>query len=987
MSSPDGAGAGRLRGAILAWVVVGAAVACALLQWFAVRPYLPPAGHGATLSGEGTVLASRLGRLSLARPPEPGALSGAVMVREVPPESAAAAAGLRPGDRVLGATSLVTGRSVDLATPPDAAADAMRRWREAYWLGVRGPLEVRVERPSGATTLRVERPAAWHLPWPQRLDALLAHIGPVFEVLSIVGAAVVLLLLRPRDPTALLIVCTLACAGTSAGGSLLGGESALPPPVSATLTVFSWLAMPLAFPLIAMAILYFPRKSAVLLRHPWLMAAPVAVALPMLVPAAATALFLSGADGLAGAAAWDASHPGLFSLSFAGGLALNVAAMAEGVWRYRHNPDQGERRRVAAATATLVLATLAFTIRDGLPALLAVAGVAVVYPWWVTLPLHLCTAVAGAGITYAVAVHRVLAPRVVIRQSLQYALARKTLGLAAALPTSLLVVSLVKQRDMSLADIVAGRPLFYAALLGLVVAGLRYRDRAQAWLDRRFFRAEYDARGVLLSLAGRIPYETDPNELTALVVGQIDAALHPRTVAVLVAGVEPETLVPVSVLHGTADTLPERGGIGTLLTWSDTPLELDLDDERSAAHRLPPDEIEWLRCTGAVLFVPLSGDDRGTRRLLGALVLGPKRSEEPYSADDRALLSSIAAQVSHGLDVARLRRRQTAAARAEDFGTTWPTSLPGGRVGAHPMVAECPTCGTCHEPALATCPIDGTPLRQGRLPRIVEGKYRVDRVLGRGGMGTVYCAHDMRLDRDVAIKVVRGELLSDPDARTRFRREARLVARLQHPGIVAVFDYGTTPDGAAFLVMEYVRGHDLRATLRAGGAMPPERVRALLRAIALPVEAAHRQGILHRDLKPENILLPDADVPVKVLDFGVAKLVGADPDAAPEHDTLTLAGQPIGTPAYMAPEQLAGAPVTPRTDVYALGAIGYELLTGAPPFGRGSLVDIAARQRAGVPPLERADVPEPLSAAIAQALSLDPAQRPATAAAFAAALG
>jgi predicted Ser/Thr protein kinase len=600
------------------------------------------------------------------------------------------------------------------------------------------------------------------------------------------------------------------------------------------------------------------------------------------------------------------------------------------------------------------------------------------------MPLHLCTAVAGAGITYAVAVHRVLAPRVVVRQSLRYALARKTLGLAAALPTTLLVVSLVNQRDRSLSEIVAGRPLFYAALLAIVVAAIRYGDRARAWLDRKYFRAEYDARGVLLSLAGRIPYETDPNELTALVVKQIDEALHPSTVAVLVAGVEPDTLVPVSVLHGTSDTLPARGGIGTMLTWSDTPLELDLDDERSAAHRLPPDEVEWLRCTGAVLLVPLSGDEQGTRRLLGALVLGAKRSEEPYSADDRALLSSIGAQVSLGLDVARLRRRPTAA--AGDFGTAVPTSLPGATAAGTLMVAECQVCGTCHDATVATCPTDGTPLRQGRLPRVVEAKYRVDRVLGRGGMGTVYRAHDMRLDRDVAIKVVRGELLSDPDARTRFRREAQLVARLQHPGIVAVFDYGTTPDGAAFLVMEYVRGRDLRAVLRAGGVMPADRVAELLKEIAAPVDAAHRQGVLHRDLKPENILLPEAEVPVKVLDFGVAKLVGGDADAAAEYDTLTVAGQPIGTPAYMAPEQVAGASVTIRTDVFALGAIGYELLTGAPPFGRGSLVEIAARQQAGAPALDRTGVPPALADAIGRALRADPDRRPATAAEFAAAL-
>ena len=423
------------------------------------------------------------------------------------------------------------------------------------------------------------------------------------------------------------------------------------------------------------------------------------------------------------------------------------------------------------------------------------------------------------------------------------------------MPTTLLVVALVEQRDRSLSEIVSGQPLFYAVLLVLIVVGIKYRERERAWLDRRFFRQEYDARAVLLSLSGRIPYETDPNELTALVVQQIDAALHPTMVAVLVAGVEPGTLVPVSVLHGTADTLDQRGGIGTMLTWSDTPLDLDLTDERSAAGRLPPDEVEWLRCTGAVLFVPLSASEGGTRQLLGALVLGAKRSEEPYTTDDRALLSSIAAQVSLGLDVARLRRRQTPA--AESLATALPTNLPSGTDGGACWSPSATSAARATTPTSPTCTNDGTTLRRGRLPRVVDTKYRVDRVLGRGGMGAVYCAHDMRLERDVAIKVVRAELLSDPDARTRFRREAQLVARLQHPGIVSVFDYGTLPDGAAFLVMEYVRGRDLRAVLRAEGPMAPDRVARLLQAIASPVDSAHQLGVLHRDLKPENILLPD----------------------------------------------------------------------------------------------------------------------------------
>jgi eukaryotic-like serine/threonine-protein kinase len=430
------------------------------------------------------------------------------------------------------------------------------------------------------------------------------------------------------------------------------------------------------------------------------------------------------------------------------------------------------------------------------------------------------------------------------------------------------------------------------------------------------------------------------------------------------------------VLRGSADSLPESGGIATLLKWSEEPLDLYPDDPRSAARRLPTHEQEWLECTGAVLFMPFFSQEGATRTLLGTIALGQKRSEEPYSAEDRELLSAIAAQVGLGLDVARLRRRDTIAASDAAAATI---------AGLASSVAECPVCRACYESGTLTCPVEGASLVPGALPHVVDAKYRVDLLLGRGGMGAVYRARDVRLDRDVAIKVVRGELLAAPEARARFRREAQLVARLHHPGVVSVFDYGTLPGGAAFLVMEFVRGRDLRS-LVAEGARPADVARRLLTAIAEPVDAAHRQGVLHRDLKPENILLPDDGVVAKVLDFGVAKVLSGDEPQQPATETmtaLTAVGQPIGTPAYMAPEQLSGGEMTARTDVYALGVIGYELLSGSVPFGRGSFVDIALRQRQGPPDLSHLDVPAALMNAITDALAEDPSQRPQSAALFA----
>ena len=846
----------------------------------------------------------------------------------------------------------------NLARPPavEATSAELPEWREAYRAG---PRDTSVWK---SDTRR----------WAQ------AHLGMIVQVAVFTIAAIVLLILRSSDLTAQLCVLALALSGVAGGGPLLGVEHVLPGGLGHVLTVFAWLAGPLAFPIIALAILHFPSPSPLLTRHRWLYGVPFIAAAPMLVLATATALYLVGVESMHDLARWDAAHPGAYYGSFALALGINVLALAEGVYRYQSNDDANERRRIRMAVYTAVPGVIGYAIKDGVPIVASLVGAPIPsYSTPVIAGLQFMVLLPAFGLTYAVGVARVLGPALVLRRSLQYALANRALAVLTILPGAALVYALLTK---NLVQIVTSGSVIYLLLFFATIGVARYRVRARLWLDQRFFREEYDARKILLSLASRVRFETDPADLSSLVVEQIDQALHPEITAMLASGIEEGRLAVVTARGGDVDGLALDGGLVTMLRWSDEPLEIFLDDPRSPARRLPPDEIAWLERTGASLIVPVLGQDRA---LVGALVLGEKRSEEAYSSEDRELLGSIAAQVGLGLDVARLRRRAT------DVMTADPTRLADTPL---PPMMECPRCGRCEDPGVSVCASDGAALRPGPTPRVIDNKYRIEQLLGRGGMGAVYRARDMRLDRQVAVKVVRPELLEDNDARRRFRREAQLVARLQHPGIVAVFDFGTLSGGGAYLVMELVRGEDLRRVLHREGRLEPARAVRILAAVCAAIEAAHHEGVLHRDLKPENIVLPGGDLAAKVLDFGVAKLVedrpiaaGADDGATEYHATLTVAGTIIGTPAYMAPEQFRGQTPGPRTDVFALGVIAYEMLSGELPFSRGALTDVILAQSRGAQPLTGRDatIPAALDRAVMRALDLEPEGRPESAQAFA----
>jgi beta-lactam-binding protein with PASTA domain len=257
--------------------------------------------------------------------------------------------------------------------------------------------------------------------------------------------------------------------------------------------------------------------------------------------------------------------------------------------------------------------------------------------------------------------------------------------------------------------------------------------------------------------------------------------------------------------------------------------------------------------------------------------------------------------------------------------------------------------------------------------RIYNGRYELIRQIARGGTAQVYLARDLLLDRPVALKVLFPELSSDSSFVERFRREAQAAANLSHPNIVPVFDWGES-ERTYFIVMEYVDGEPLSAIIRSQAPLPPARAAGIAADISKALSYAHRHGVVHRDVKPGNVLLT-RDGQVKVTDFGIARAVGSD-------DSVTQTGLVMGTATYFSPEQAQGLGVDGRSDVYALGVVLYEMVTGRPPFSADTPVAIAYKHvsEAAVPPRElEPRVPEALEAIILRAIAKQPSDRYPTA--------
>ena len=294
---------------------------------------------------------------------------------------------------------------------------------------------------------------------------------------------------------------------------------------------------------------------------------------------------------------------------------------------------------------------------------------------------------------------------------------------------------------------------------------------------------------------------------------------------------------------------------------------------------------------------------------------------------------------------------------------------------------QCPKCDATSTPGARFCSACGArietlqdtvvdPLREA-LERAIGFQYRIERLLGRGGMGAVYLAHELALDRDVAIKVLPPEQAGTPQLRERFRREARTAARLNHANIVPLYTFGEV-DGLMYFVMGYVAGESLASRLRRGGPLASDEARTLLAELADALAYAHRHGVIHRDIKPDNILIDADSGSPRLTDFGIAKATLPD-------TLLTTAGQMIGTPAYMSPEQASGRlDLDARSDIYSLGVAAYEMVSGCLPFDAKTPMEAAMQRLTQEPRPLRAVAPNvtgDLIVAIQRCLQRDPADR------------
>ncbi len=681
--------------------------------------------------------------------------------------------------------------------------------------------------------------------------------------------------------------------------------------------------------------------------------------------------------------------PGFSVAYFALLLVANACAVPVAIWKARA-ARRVERRRVGLFLTALAVGIGPITIEIAMEALIPGYYEFVTTPavhFYYSLVLYPLIIFEPFGIAYAVLVHRVLDIKLLIRRAVQYALARDTVLVLAAAPFAGLAWYIYTQRHQTVSDLLSGRGLLISAVALLALVLLRLRRRMLDAIDRGFFHEQYDARRVLTALVKQSRGAATEAELAALLRNEIDRALHLESIAVLVNDAATGLLIPPDrVVRPLDASLP----LAISIAGSPEPLDIDIHSTGGLVSRLSMNEREWLADGDFRLLVPMLGSDGS---LVGMLALGAKKSELPFQREDRKLLSAIAASAALALENRALR----ASMHAPDPVAS--TTRRGIRNVLERMAAECSRCQTLYQPDATTCVNCAGELAPAMVPYILAGKFRFESKLGAGGMGVVYRATDLLLNRTVAIKTLPKV---SPDAAVHLRREARAAARVSHPNLALIFG-AETWHGTPMLVFEYLDGGTLGD--RIGVApLPPSEVLRLAIGCGGALEQAHAAGVLHLDIKPSNIGYNRNGTP-KLLDFGVARLLNEarlaptaslplDPEIGNATtkvqfdavvSALTTPGALLGTLAYLSPEAMRGERPDPSFDLWSLAVVLFEALTGNNPVAGPTPLDTMSHIRdADIPDIRqiRPDCPPGLAAFLRLALARDRSCRPATAVQF-----
>ncbi|MEO6393910.1 MAG: protein kinase, partial [Pyrinomonadaceae bacterium] len=496
----------------------------------------------------------------------------------------------------------------------------------------------------------------------------------------------------------------------------------------------------------------------------------------------------------------------LLNVLFIAQLVAFVALCAVVIRSYRLTKPGVERRRVKL----MLVGSLVALVPNVGAAACTYFGSPRSTPSTVNLIANLFTVLIPITAAYAILKHRFLDINVVIRRGLQYVFAKTTLRFLLVLPIAVLVWRVLANPNRTLVEIFGGHPL-NLFLIGLATLGLLFRKPLGSWIDRLFFREAYDQEQILLGVIEEIKELDSREEIARQVSRQIEAALHPESVYIfyrdehvseLSLGFSSNGLTPKALV-------PEPAALVRALDGQTSAREYPFADQTL----LPSNEEYWLDDLGVELIVPLAGTDI---RLRGFLFLGPKKSEQPYTVMDKRLLAAIAQQMAVMSEISTLKGRVD---RGERIKHDVLLHVQGQNIE---LLKECPQCGACFDSQTEACAVDGQRLIL-TLPveRTLAERYRLDQLIGKGGMGSVYRATDLKLDRTVAIKLMIGNVFGDKSALRRFAREAQATARLNHPNVVSVFDYGTVGPNGAFLVMELIPGVSLKEELKLLGKIPP----------------------------------------------------------------------------------------------------------------------------------------------------------------------